>query len=74
MRDSTLVAEQVRLEAIRRLEPAQRLHQAFALSESVRRLALASLAERYPGRTELELVEILLGAPLLPAGSRPPHP
>jgi hypothetical protein len=74
MRDTTPRAEQVRRTAIRRLEPAERLHQAFAFSESVRQLALAGLRERYPAHTTLELVEILLGESLVPDGSRPPHP
>ncbi len=72
MRDTTPAAEQVRLDAIRRIEPVQRLMQALDLSESVRALALARLREQHTDRTELELVELLIGAPLIPA--RPAGP
>ncbi|MGH7645959.1 MAG: hypothetical protein ACREMR_10285 [Gemmatimonadales bacterium] len=72
MRDTTAAAEQVRLDAIRRVDPSQRLAQALELSESVRALALAGLRRRHPERSELELVELLVGAPLIPA--RPADP
>jgi len=74
MRDITSAAEQVYLEAIRRQEPSDRLRQALAFSEWARSLALAGLAERFPERTQLELVEILLGTTLLPVAARPPRP
>ena len=74
MRDTTSEAEQVRLAAIRRMAPAQRVRQALMLSESVRRLALSRLAEQHPGHTEIELVEILLGHSLRPVGVRPHRP
>jgi hypothetical protein len=74
MRDTSPAAEAVRLAAIRRMEPAERLRQAFALSESVRALALARLRAAHPGRTDLELVELLLGTRLVPrAEPRPPR-
>ncbi len=72
MCDTTPAAEQARLDAIRRLEPIQRLMQALELSESVRALALSRLRELHADRTELELVELLIGAPLIPA--RPAGP
>lgn len=72
MRDTTPEAEQVRLAAIRRMAPAERVRLALMLSESVRGLALARLAEAHPGRSEIELVELLLGRSLRPVGSRPP--
>ena len=72
MRDTTPAAEQARLDAIRRLEPIQRLMQALELSESVRALALSRLRELHADRTELELVELLIGAPLIP--ERPAGP
>jgi hypothetical protein len=72
MRDTTPEAEQVRLAAIRRMEPALRVRQALMLSESVRRLALSRLAEAHPGHSEIELVELLLGMSLRPVGVRPP--
>lgn len=72
MRDTTTAAEQVRLDAIRRVDPNQRLAQALELSESVRALALAGLRRLHPERSELELVELLVGAPLIAA--RPADP
>lgn len=66
MRDTTPAAEQVRLEAIRRIEPIQRLRQALELSDSVRALALSRLRTLHADRTELELVELLLGVTLVP--------
>lgn len=72
MRDTTPAAEQARVDAIRRLDPIQRLAQALDLSESVRALALSQLRAVHADRTELELVELLVGAPLIPA--RPAGP
>ena len=69
MRDTHLAAEIVRLMAVRRMEPAARLRQAFELSEWARSLALAGLKERHPDCSEFELIEILLGTRLLPAAS-----
>ena len=66
MRDTTPAAEQARLEAIRRVEPIQRLNQALELSESVRALGLSRLRYLHADRSELELVELLLGIPLVP--------
>ena len=66
MRDTTPAAERARLDAIRRLEPVRRLTQALELSEWVRAIALARLRELHADRTELELVELLAGAPLIP--------
>ena len=65
MRDTTQAAEQVRVEAIRRLEPGLRLRQALELSESFRSLAVSRLRGWHPERTDLELVELLLGGPLI---------
>ena len=73
MRDTTPDAERVQLEAIRQMAPAERLRLAFELSESVRRVALAGLRARHPDRTDVELVEIMLGQPLVPAGSPTPR-
>ena len=71
MSDTPRVAEEVRLAAIRRMEPAERLRQVFELSESVRRLALARLRERHPDRTDVELIEVLLGRRLVVAARLP---
>ncbi len=69
MRDTTPAAEEVQLDAIRRMAPIQRLVQALELSESVRALALSRLRELHPDRTDLELAALLACAPLFP-----PHP
>jgi hypothetical protein len=66
MRDTTRAAEQIRLDAIRCVAPIQRLRQALELSESMRALALSRLRELNPDRTEMELVEMLIGTPLIP--------
>ena len=72
MGDTTPAAEQARLDAIRRVAPIQRLTQALELSESVRALALSRLRELHPDRTELQLVELLVDAPLVPPPSAGP--
>jgi hypothetical protein len=72
MRDTSPAAERARIEAIRRMDPVQRMRQALEFSEVVRQVALARLHERYPERTRLELVELMLGEPLLPP-SQPPR-
>ncbi len=74
MRDTTMAADRIRLAAVRQMEPAERLRQMFALSESARGLALSGLRERYVGLTDLELVEILLGQRLVPRAERPLRP
>lgn len=74
MRDTLLAAEQVRLAAVRRMEPADRLRQALDLSEFARRLALDGLRERHPDRTDLDLIEIVLARRLVPAATRLPPP
>jgi hypothetical protein len=66
MRDTSPDAEQVMLDAIRRTAPVERMRRAFALSESMRELALARLRSRHPERSDLELVELLLGESLIP--------
>jgi hypothetical protein len=72
MRDTTLAVEEARLDAIRRVAPMQRLLQALELSETIRALQLTRFRELHPDRTDLELVELLIGAPLIPA--RPAGP
>jgi len=70
MHDTTPAADAVRLVAIRRMAPAERLRQAFALSESMRALGLARLRQAHPQASDLELVERLLGATLVPRAVR----
>jgi hypothetical protein len=72
MRDTTPAAEQVQLDAIRRMAPSQRLAEALELSESVRALALSRLRQLHADRTDLELVELLIGAALIPPRSPGP--
>lgn len=74
MRDTTPAAEQARIDAIRRVEPIQRLTQALELSESVRALALSRLRELHTDRAELELVGLLVGSPLIPVRLAGPTP
>lgn len=74
MRDTSPAAAQVQIEAIRRLTPATRLTQALALSESTRAFALSRLRAMHPTWSELELVELLLGVPLIPVRSADPEP
>lgn len=73
MRDTTAAAERVRLAAIGKLQPSERLRQVFELSEFARRLALAGLRARHPECTDLELVELYAGTRLVPPAARRPH-
>jgi hypothetical protein len=66
MRDTSPAAEQLRIAAIRRLSPIDRLQQAFELSEAMRELALVRLRAAHPGQPEPELVERLIGRSLVP--------
>ncbi|MCX5765111.1 MAG: hypothetical protein NTU67_10905 [Gemmatimonadetes bacterium] len=69
MRDTTEEAELVRLAAIRRLAPAERLRQAFELSESMRLLTLAGLRQRHPELSERALIEKMIGVRYEPRAS-----
>jgi len=66
VRDTTADAEHMRVTAIRQVHPAQRLREALDLSESVRAFALAGLRTKHPGRSDLELVELMLDRALVP--------
>ncbi len=74
MHDTTPAAEAVRLAAIRGMSAVERLQQVFELSESVRQLALAGLRARHPGCSDVELLELFLGARLLPIAARLSRP
>ena len=67
VRDTSPLADQARLAAIRRLDPVERLRQAFELSEAMRELALTRLRAEHPGYPERELVERWMGH-TLPTG------
>ena len=60
MRDTLAAAESVRVAAIRRSDPVDRLRRALELSDTVRSLALARLRLVLPGQTDAQLVEVLL--------------
>ena len=62
-RDTTRAAEAIRIAAVRRRRPADRLREALQLSDTTRALALASLRRRHPQRSDRQLVELLLGGP-----------
>ena len=64
MTDTTADAKQARIAAIRRMTPSARVAQTLDFSETMRRLSLGRLRIRHPERTELQLVELLLGMPL----------
>lgn len=71
MDDTTAQAAAAARAGIRQTAPAVRMRQALAHSEAMRELALSRLRARYPERTTLALVEMLLGQrliaqPLLP--------
>lgn len=72
MHDTTPAARQFQADVIRSLEPITRMKQALELSESVRAFALARLRKEHPALTDLQLVERLINAPLIPA--RPTGP
>ena len=65
MRDTSTEAIAVVQATIRAIDPVDRLHAALAHSEAMRDLALARMRVRYPNRSTLELVELLLGQPLI---------
>lgn len=48
------------------MAPVERLAQALEWSEFVRGLALTRLRQLHPGRSDLELVELMLGERLVP--------
>ena len=65
MRDTTKEASRVADAAIKKMDPVDRLRQSLAHSEAMRGLAIERLQAKYPGRSTLELVELLLGERLV---------
>jgi hypothetical protein len=61
MRDTRPEADQLQLDALRAMAPGARIRLALDLSETMRQLALSRLRVRYPDRSDVELVEIMLG-------------
>ena len=74
MRDTSAAAELVRFIAIRAMTPAERLRQAFDLSETARQLAIVGLRQRYPDLSDVELVELYAGHRILPDVARRARP
>ena len=71
MRDTSVDADAMVVAAIRRTSPAERVAHALAWSEQVREVALRRLRSLHPGRTDLELVELMLGVRLaMPTGAQ----
>lgn len=66
MHDTAPDAEAAVRAALLRRAPIDRMRDALALSAAMREVALARLRERFPGRTTLELVELLVGERLIP--------
>lgn len=71
MRDTTPEARAVQLAAIRAMPPEERLRQALEASDLARRLLLDGMRRRFPGESDLELVERALGQTLVPPHARP---
>ena len=65
------INERVR-DAVLRQSPIDRLRATLALSESMREIALAGLRARYPGKSTLELVEVMTGESMTPTVRRGP--
>jgi len=65
--DTTPEAAAIVRHAIRQQTPAERVHAAIALSESVRAISLATLQARFPERTTLQLVALITGESMVPS-------
>jgi hypothetical protein len=61
MRDTRNDAAAAVRAAIKQVAPIDRLREALVHSERMRELSVARLRARYPERSTLELVELLLG-------------
>ena len=66
MSDTSPYAARIVRDAIRRRDPVERMRDALVHSEAMRELALSGLRARHPGRTTVELVELMLGERLVP--------
>lgn len=66
MMDTSPAAAALVRDAIGRRAPVDRMRDALAFSEAMREMALTRLRKRFPDRTTLELVELLLGETLIP--------
>ena len=66
MMDTSPTAAALVRRATGRRAPVDRMRDALAFSEAMREVALARLRLRFPDRSTLELVELLLGETLIP--------
>jgi len=61
-------ADQIQIEALRRLTPIQRFHKACALSSEIRRMAFNAIRRRHPGldgdELGLRFIELAYGQKL----------
>lgn len=71
MRDTTPEAESVRIAAMRSIPPAERVRLMLEASDWHRSMLVEGLRRRFPGLSDLELVERALGVPLVPPRFRP---
>ncbi len=74
MRDTTPEAESVRIAAIRSTPPAERVRLMLEASEWHRSILVAGLRRRFPGESDLDLVQRALGVELIPAHLRHGEP
>jgi hypothetical protein len=70
MHDTSPEAAAVVRAAVLSRPPAERLRQALQLSEQIRELSLTALRKKYPERSTLELIELMLGIQLVPPSHR----
>ena len=68
MRDTSDESERMRIAAIRALSPGERVRNVLDWSDAVRAMAVSRVRRQNPDWSELEAVEHLLGAPLIPPG------
>lgn len=71
MDDTRPEAAAVVREAILKLAPAERMRQALALSQQVRAISVVGLRRHHPGRSTLQLVELLVGETPIPVTPQP---
>jgi len=74
MRDTSTDADAAVRGAIRRVPPVERMRRMLEFSETMREIALSALRARHPGRTTIELVEMMVGERLRPLDSGSPEP
>lgn len=68
--DTGARAAEIQTEIYRRMTPGQRIAQALALGESVRKMVIAGIRARHPGATDRERFRILMDLTLGPELAR----